>query len=83
MRAHKRATLIARSIRKLVEDGGGSSRQLAAIEVRLSPEVFGLIHEDGDDVGASELRIEGVLFSSEQRSRRDARIRHQSVPARP
>lgn len=65
MRLHKRASLIARSIRELVEDAGGSSAQLGAIGVQLPPEIFDRLREDDAHADATELRVEGVRFLRE------------------
>jgi hypothetical protein len=62
MRPHKRATLIAKSIRKLIEDSGGSSPDLALVQVQLPAHVFDLTAEDGGSLGATEIRVDGVMF---------------------
>jgi hypothetical protein len=61
MRLHKRATLIAKSIRKLIEDSGGTSPKLALVQVRLPVEVFDLMRENAGAPGATELRVGGDL----------------------
>jgi hypothetical protein len=62
MRLQKRATLIAKSLRKLIEDGGGSAPQLALVEVRLPVAVFDLICGDSGAPDATEIRVDGVMF---------------------
>jgi hypothetical protein len=61
MRLHKRATLIAKSIRKLIEDSGGTSPKLALVQVRLPVEVFDLMRENAGAPGATELRVGGIF----------------------
>jgi hypothetical protein len=62
MRPYKRATSIAKSIRKFIQDSGGASLQLALVQVTLPVELFDLMCEDGGVPGATELSVNGVLF---------------------
>lgn len=63
MRPAKRATLIARSIAKMIEASGGASPELAAVVVRLPMAVFDQLRLDaGETADTAKLRIHGVTF---------------------
>jgi hypothetical protein len=66
MRPYKRATIIARSIIKMIEDGGGGSAEIAKAAVLLPAAIFDDLLRDqaaqAEDTGAGRLRIQGVTF---------------------
>jgi hypothetical protein len=64
MRSYKRAAMIARSIIKMIEDGGGELKDIHTVTVRLPPTTFDSLRDDTGDTmkSATEMRIQGVVF---------------------
>ena len=77
MRPYKRATLIARSIIKMIEDSGGGSAEVSKAAVLLPATVFDdLLRDQNEKAGGASgrLRIRGIAF--ERNDYRAPRRRH-------
>jgi hypothetical protein len=65
MRPYKRATMIAKSIIKMIENGGGGSAEISMTSVSLPATIFdGLLRDEHTQAEhtAERLRIQGVAF---------------------
>jgi hypothetical protein len=72
MRPYKRATMIARSIVKMIEDSGGGSEEIANAAVLLPASTFhDLVRDQVNPTQdfASRLRIQGIAFEGMDRRR--------------
>jgi hypothetical protein len=71
MRPYKRATMIARSIIKMIEDCGGGPPDVAAAIVRLPGATFDHLCLDADKPETiTEMRVQGVTFKRDGNRKR-------------
>jgi hypothetical protein len=71
MRPYKRATMIARSIIKMIEDSGGGPPHVAAAIVSLPAATFAHLCLDADKSETmTEMRVQGVTFKRDGNRKR-------------
>jgi hypothetical protein len=85
MRPYKRASLIAKSIIKMTEDGGGGSAETSRVAVLLPAPIFDSLLSDWPaqvENATALVRIRGVVFErvvSRRRKRKVSVARNSSV----
>ncbi len=78
MRPYKRGKMIARSIIKMIEEGGGGSAEIAKVAVVLPATIFDDLLRDRPaeaDDDAGRLRIQGIAFERKSERRTPGKAR--------